>query len=86
MGSVIGTPALVDESSVVRSIGNTSKVIAVGSTSGNIVCLDAESGEVKKQLPEPIDGEIFSDVATSNSSARMLFFGARDSHLYSCTT
>ena len=67
IGSVVGTPAVVDD-----------MVVAL-STSGDVVCLDSNSGEVKKKLPESVDGEIFSNVATSNSS---IFFGARDSHLY----
>ena len=67
IGSIVGTPAIVDD-----------MVVAV-STSGDVVCFDSKSGVVKKQLLEPIEGEIFSNVATSDSS---IFFGARDSHLY----
>ena len=67
IGSIVGTPGVVDD------------MIVAGSTSGDIVCLDSKSGAVKKKLPEPIDGEIFSNVAINNSC---VFFGARDSHLY----
>ena len=68
IGSTVGTPAVVGDA-----------IVAV-STSGDVVCLDSKSGAVKKKLPEPVDGEIFSNVATNNSTS--VFFGARDSHLY----
>ena len=76
IGSIVGTPAVVDDNSTARC----AQLVVAGSTSGDVVCLDSKTGSVKKQLPKPvINGEIFSSVATRSSS---VFFGARDSHLY----
>ena len=75
IGSIVGTPAVVDGNSTDRCV----QLVVAGSTSGDVVCLDSKTGSVKKQLSKPVNGEIFSSVATRSSS---VFFGARDSQLY----
>ena len=75
IGSIVGTPAVVGGNSTDRCV----QLVVAGSTSGDVVCLDSKTGSVKKQLSKPVNGEIFSSVATRSSS---VFFGARDSQLY----